>query len=284
MHVLSSSCVYSPQVGLSLMSITELVRGLFLLTGALVTALALSKTPFIAVASSGMVVSALVLAWFTWRPALSSEYRHMKLRAKGTFKMLRGVSSFYLTIAICALDMFAFSLVGFLCLLLWQLHFFVELYAALFAVSSVAVVLLVGWLTTRWTQLHIHKWLLAVASLPGYSVALALVLWLCPDKRLMLALAAVVQLVLGERSHVVGLLGFQTLPSREAVAVWQLLVVGCSCVMSLLVTLAGTQMGLMVAVPTPQGILMVLGGVEAVRLLLCGVLMKRHGKEDLTAL
>jgi hypothetical protein len=198
--------------------------------------------------------------------------------------MLRGVWSFYLTIVICALDLFATSLVGFLCLVVWQLHFFTKLYALLYGVAAVSVVLLVWGLSMRWAQLHIHKWLLLVASLPGYSILLALAVWKMPQQGSLMAVAAVMQLLLGERQHVVGLLGFQTLPSREAVAMWQMLVVVCSCVLAFLVAVAGSQVGLMVLVPTAPGIMQVLGIVEAVRFVCALLLVKRHDQEDLTAL
>jgi hypothetical protein len=100
----------------------------------------------------------------------------------------------------------------------------------------------------------------------------------------LLAVAAVLQLLLGERQHVVGLLGLQTLPSREAVAVWQMLVAVCSCVLALLVVMAGSQVGLVGLVPTAPGIMLLLGEVEAVRFVCALLLGARHGQEDLTAL
>jgi hypothetical protein len=272
------------QVGMKMMGATEFMRALVLMITALLPAVATTKTTFMGVAGFSLIISSMLAVWFFWGPALPQEYKHIKLQAKGTFKMLRGVWSFYLTIIICALDLFATSLIGFLALLQWQLHSFTSLYAAMYAVSAISVLLLVWLMSMRWTQLHIHKWLLAVASLPGYSLFMALAVWKIPSEGTRILVAALVQLLMGERQHVVGLLGFQTLPSREAVAVWQLLVVTCSCVMAFLVTLAGSQYGLMVLVPDASGIVMVLGVAEVARLICVGMLAKRHGKEDLTAL
>ncbi len=269
---------------MTLMGATEFMRALVLMITALLPAVATSKTTFLAAAGCMLVLAVLLAVWFFWEPALPSEYRHIKLLAKGTAKMLRGVWSFYLTIIICALDLFAVSLIGFLTLLEWQLHAFTMLYAVLYGVAAASVLLLVWVLSMRWAQLHIHKWLLAVAALPGYSVLMALVVWKIPQPSVRMGVGALVQLLFGERQHVVGLLGFQALPSREAVAVWQLLVVTSSCVMAFLVAVAGSQVGLMVLVPDARGITMVLGLVEVVRFVCAVLLAKRHGQEDLTSL
>jgi hypothetical protein len=66
-----------------LMGITECTRALVLMISALMAAVATSRGAYISACGAFMVLATLAAVWFFWRPALPSEYRHIKLKVGG---------------------------------------------------------------------------------------------------------------------------------------------------------------------------------------------------------
>jgi len=126
--------------------------------------------------------------------------------------------------------------------------------------------------------------MLTLGSLPLLFVAQALLFAFGNSLVLLLPLVAAIHLFWGGRSSVMGLLAFNTLPSREALAIWQAIAIGFGSLMVLMVvaitSFANSGGAIAVSVWVPAGILM---GLEALRCLACLGMTRTYGPENLSS-
>lgn len=275
------------QVGYKLMAVSDACKCVLLAACAALAAFATSYTTFLAVAAAACVVVTAATAWLVLPDALPPGYTHMKLNMcwrEQRVVLMSGPVCQYITLAISVLDMAGLSLLGLLLSSLWGVSGMVAANCAGFGAAALAVAVATGVLQSRAMQLHVHSATLLLAALPGAVLLKAVAAWQLPALwQVLLAVACVEVAIGGARGPLNGLLAMMTLPSREAAAIWQLMVVVCSNV---------TMLGVVAAVlgmhVDPQALVVPLlvccGAVEGLRLL-CGALLARfHPRENLCAL
>jgi hypothetical protein len=248
---------------------------------ALMAAVANSIPVYLAVVGPLMLLSGAATAWF-WHPAtLAPAYKHMQLVAAGQLPMLAHLACFWLSAAALAIDTSCYVLAGWLVIRATDsISAFVAVQAVSFAAQGVSTVLYAALLGTRRAELHLNAATIGLASMPLYQVAKALLLAFNPGKVAVLCGIAAIDLLWGGRSSVTGLAGFMTLPSREIVAVWQLILVTLGSGATMAVTLASARGG---ATPQPWLLAAVMMGAEAVRMAVMALMARAYGAENLSA-
>jgi hypothetical protein len=274
------------QVGYQLMLISDVVKGLLLAGCAGLTILATSHIPFLLTAAAACIAIAAITTWMCLPGSLPPAYCHLKLNMcwrEQRVLFTSGPKSLFLTLAIAVLDMAALSVLGYLLSSLEGLYGMVAINGASFAAGVLGIALVTGLLTSPCLQLHVHAINLLIAALPGAMLLKGLAAWLLGPLWQVVAAAAGIELLLGSRAPLSGFLAMLTLPSREAVAIWQLLAV----MLGNVAMLAVVAVVLVLEVAPAElvlPLLLALGGIELLRLVAGVALAKIHPKENLSAL
>lgn len=124
--------------------------------------------------------------------------------------------------------------------------------------------------------------MLCLAAIPGYALAKQLIIVHSTSWWPVMLCTGLVELLCGTRFQLVGMLSFQTLPSRELVAIWQLLTILAGTLIPLVVLITAYTAELRWANNT--NLLIGVGVTEGVRLLAMLALSLVHRSENLTAL
>jgi len=130
----------------------------------------------------------------------------------------------------------------------------------------------------------VQRAMMALATLPGYAIAKQLVIVYGHAWWPVMLCTALVEWVYGTRFSLVGMLAFQTLPSRELVAVWQLLTIVVGTLVPFVVLIVGYTSQLNYSNLT--NVLIGVGVAEGVRFgAMCGLTLGGvHHKENLSTL
>lgn len=268
------------------MLISDAFKSCLLAAVAAITTYAAGPLPFLGAAAGAAVVMTAATTWLSLPDSLAPGYTHLKLNMKWSEQrvvMFNGPKSPHLSLACSVLDMAGISVLGYLLCALGGTAFMVAVNGVAFASGVLGVGAAVALLQSRGMQLHLHSATLLLAALPGAALFKGLAAWALQPLSHVLAVVAAVQIVMGARSPLNGLLAMMTLPSREAVALWQVAGTMLSNV-ALLITIvvAGALALPLEKLFTP--LLVALGLIEGLRLL-CGIgLSKMHPKENLCAL
>jgi hypothetical protein len=275
-----------PQVGFHLMMVSDAFKSFLLASCAALTIFSTSHMPFLATTAATSVVLTAMGTWMCLPNSLAPGYTHLKLNMKWREQrvvMFSGPKSPHLSLLASVLDMAGLAVLGYLLVTLRSTAGMIAVNGAAFAASIVGMFLAVNLLQSRSMQLHIQNATLLLAALPGAALFKGLAaMQLAPQWQLLLVVAAV-QVVMGARGPLNGLLAMMTLPSREAVALWQLAgVILCNSALLITILVAGTLKLAAAQLVTP--LLAALGVIEGARLLCSIGLFRMHPKENLCAL
>lgn len=274
------------QVGYHLMLVGDAFKAFLLASCAALTAYSVSSMPFLATTAACVILMTAVTTWLCLPDSLAAGYTHLKLNMRWREQrvvMFSGPKSPHLALCVSVLDMMSLSVLGyFLCVQRGTLGM-IAVNGVAFAAGILGTGLAVMLLQSRSMQLHLHSATLLLAALPAAALLKAVAAWQLLSMQNILIVVAVIQMVMGARGPLNGLLAMMTLPSREAVALWQLACVIFSNI-ALLITLvvAGALKLGPDAVVLP--LLLVLGLIEGLRLVCSFILSRTHPKENLCAL
>lgn len=275
-----------PQVGYHLMLVSDAFKSLLLASCAALTMLSISYVPFLATTAAAAVVMTAVGTWLCLPDSLAPGYIHLKLNMKWREQrvvMFSGPKSPHLTLLTSVLDMVGLSVLGYLLCSLHGTSGMIAVNGAAFAAGIVGMFFAVTLLQSRSMQLHLQNATLLLAALPGAALFKGIAAWQLQPQGQLLIVVAAVQLVYGARGPLNGLLAMMTLPSREAVALWQLAGVILSN-LAILVTIVVAGSLQLAPAQLVLPLLLTLGFVEGLRLLCSIALFKKHPKENLCAL
>jgi hypothetical protein len=170
--------------------------------------------------------------------------------------------------------------------MLLDLHALMWLLVATAGGQAAALVLgggALAWFTTL--QRRVQSCRLRVAALPGlYVVLLVLVGYSQLTVPQLFGLVLLVQVVLGFRKDMVGLLAFQVMPARESMVLWQVTAVALGTLVTLLVVLVGYKLDADANPPTVESLMVGMAVLEGVRLLAVLPLWVVHTPENLSTM
>eukprot|EP00798_Chlamydomonas_sp_ICE-L_P008794 gene8794-33663_t len=130
--------------------------------------------------------------------------------------------------------------------------------------------------------MRIQTWILILATAPGYGIGKVAVSAYSNAAVVVQIVVAVIEVVAGSRTHLLGLLAFQTLPSREIVSIWQMCNVLIGSFVAFLVIILGYSSAN--TIPSIESLVVGSGIVEGIRLVFMVALWFVHGKENLATL
>ncbi|KAL6749927.1 hypothetical protein V8C86DRAFT_915844 [Haematococcus lacustris] len=270
------------EVGLWFMTLQEASTNLLRFICFLMAALAVTNMPFVAVNGLTVVVAALYVAWFSAPSSLHPAYSQLRLVFSKQWGMMMRIRSFWLTSLVMVCENVALVLMAYATLLRWRLTNLMVLAATSSGMITLSLVANYLLLQLRCSQLHVQHLVLIIASLPGYLVAQQLSVVFADNFWAVIVTVACVQVVYGCRFQLVGLLAFQTLPTRELVAIWQLLTIFVGTVVPFIVLIVGFTS--QIDYSNTGNLLIGVGVCEGLRLLAMAGLALVHGKENLSTL
>lgn len=268
------------------MLVGDAFKAFLLASCAALTSFSISPMPFLAVTSVCAVIMTAATTWLCLPDSLAPGYTHLKLNMRWREQrvvMFSGPRSPHLALCVSVLDMMSLSVLGYFLCTLRDTASMIAVNGMAFAAAIIGTGLAVMLLQSRSMQLHLHSATLLLAALPGVALLEAVVAWQLTSMQQVLIAVAVIQMVMGSRGPLNGLLAMMTLPSREAVALWQLacVILSNSAILITLLVAGALKMG-PDAVVLP--LLLALGLIEGLRLLCSFILSRTHPKENLCAL
>lgn len=268
------------------MLVGDAFKAFLLASCAALTVYSSSHMSFLATTAVCAVIMTAVTAWLCLPDSLAPGYKYLKLNMRWREQrvvMFSGPKSPHLALCVSVLDMMGLSVLGYFLCVQSGTFGMIAVNGVAFAAGIAGTGLAVMLLQSRSMQLHLHSATLLLAALPAAALLKAIVAWQLVSMQNVLLVVALIQFVMGSRGPLNGLLAMMTLPSREAVALWQLACIVLSN-LALLITLivAGALKMGPEAVVLP--LLLTLGFIEGLRLLCSFILSRTHPKENLCAL
>ena len=210
--------------GLWFLVISSVALNLVVFASTLMAATSFSSLTFVIVGGIALILITLGATWYSVASNLSAGYHHIKLSFTNQWKLLIGLKTFWVTSAVSILEWMASVVLAYLTLIEFTVWGLMKLGAIQAGCRIMMILLSYLGLRTSWAQLHIQTIMMVLATLPGYFVVRGAAT--CWGGFLTAALVTgFSEVFYSLRSELVGLLAFQALPTRELVALWQILTV-----------------------------------------------------------